>query len=320
MNSPHTMHTISINKFGGPEELKLQELPRPALDAHEVLIRLEYAGVGPWDPAELHGEFEQYKPEKSHFPYILGSEGAGTIEAIGSSVKNFKVGDRVYASSFLNPKGGFYAEYVAADEDLVFPVPKNLSLEQAAVMAGVGITALRGLQDNLQLKPGQSVLIFGASGGIGHLAVQIAKYMKARVIAVASGKDGVDLVSKLGADVTLDGHAENLVEQINQKIPEGLDAILLTAGGKQIKDLFKCLKPQGVAIAPNGVNLPAETVPLVKTYDGDVNHEILERFNKMAESGKFKVHVSRIFPLEKAVEAHQALSEHHLGKLALKVH
>ncbi|KYG62359.1 zinc-binding dehydrogenase [Bdellovibrio bacteriovorus] len=314
------MHTISINKFGGSEELKPQDLPLPTLDANEVLIRVEYAGVGPWDPAELHGEFEQYKSEKSHFPYILGSEGAGVIEAVGTNVKNFKIGDKVYASGFLNPKGGFYAEYVAIDEDLVFHVPKNLSLEQAAVMSGVGITALRGIEDTLNLKPGECILIFGASGGIGHLAVQIAKRLKARVVAVASGKDGVNLVSKLNPDVVLDGHSEDLVEQINQKIPDGLDAILLTAGGKQIKELFKCLKPQGRVVAPNGVTLPTETVPLVKTYDGNVEHEILERFHKMAESGKFEVHVSQIFPLEKVVDAHQALSEHHLGKLALKVH
>ncbi|KHD90079.1 MAG: zinc-binding dehydrogenase [Bdellovibrio sp. ArHS] len=320
MNSPQSMHTISINHFGGPEELRLQDLPIPRLANDEILIQIAYAGVGPWDPKELHGEFEQYKSEESHFPYILGSEGAGTVAAIGSEVKRFKVGDKVYASGFLNPKGGFYAEYAAINESLAFPLPKNLSFEQAAVMAGVGVTALRGLQDILNIQPGQSILIFGASGGIGHVAVQLAKQMKAKVLAVASGQDGVELAKNLGADESLDGHAENLVDRIKEKAPQGVDAILFTAGGKDVNKLFVCLKPDGIAAAPNGVDIPMASVPLVKTYDGDPDEDILHRFHRMIDTGRFTIHVAKIFPLEKAAEAHQALSEHHLGKLALKIH
>ena len=132
------------------------------------------------------------------FPYVLGSDGAGKVAAVGSEVKRFKEGDRVYALALMNPKGGFYAEYIAVKADNAAAIPGKLTTEQAGVMPVDAITALAGLDDTLQLKRGESVMIFGASGGIGHLAVQLAKRMGARVFAVASGSDGVELVCRPG--------------------------------------------------------------------------------------------------------------------------
>src|SRR5262247_3572603 len=168
---------------------------------------------------------------ESQFPYVLGSEGAGVVAAVGESVSRFKKGDRVYAAGFLNPKGGFYAEYAAVKAELGSHVPDGLTIEQAGVMSGVAITALRGLDDTLGLKPGESVMIFGASGGIGHLAVQLAKRIGARVLAVASGDDGVTLCKKLGADSVVNGHKDDVAAAARQFAPDGLDAALLTAGG-----------------------------------------------------------------------------------------
>ena len=117
---------------------------------------------------------------EARFPYVPGSEGAGSIAGVGGKVSRFRIGDRVYAPGFLNPEGGFYAEFVAVDADCVSFVPASLTTEEASVIPGAGITALHGLVDILELKPGESVAVFGASGGVGHVAVQLAKQLGAR--------------------------------------------------------------------------------------------------------------------------------------------
>ena len=131
------------------------------------------------------------------FPYVLGTDGAGTVVKVGEKVNGFKEGDRVYAAVLANPKGGFYAEFAAVKADNVAHVPGKLTTEQAGVMLCDALTGLRGLDDVLGLKTGETLLIFGAGGGIGHLAVQLAKRMGARVLAVASGADGVELARRL---------------------------------------------------------------------------------------------------------------------------
>lgn len=198
--TPTTMSAVAIDQFGGLEVLEVQTVPVPDLGPGEVLIRVEIAGVGEWDSFEREGGYAEMLGMEPSFPYVLGSEGVGVVAAGGAQVDRFREGDQVYAAGFLNPKGGFYAEYAVVDAGLVSPIPEPLTTEQAGVMSGVGITALRGLRDTLALKPGESVMIFGASGGIGHVAVQLAKRMGARVLAVASGDDGVALAERLGAD------------------------------------------------------------------------------------------------------------------------
>src|SRR5262249_25385975 len=152
----------------------------------KVLIRLEAAGIGVWDADVRSGEFEL---KKSGFPKVLGNDGSGTVMAVGKGVDRAKVGDRVYAYSF---DGGFYAEYVAVRQDDTALAPPNLPTEEAGALGADGVTALIGLENKLKVRSGEKLLIFGASGGIGHLAVQLAKRMGAEVFAVASGEDGVE--------------------------------------------------------------------------------------------------------------------------------
>src|SRR5689334_20167606 len=188
---PDTMQAAAIDKFGGP--ITPHTLPVPRVGADEILIRIESAGVGVWDPFEREGGFAKMMGSKPTFPYVLGSDGAGTVADVGERVSGFKKGDRVYALALANPKGGFYAQYAAVKATDASPIPGKLTVEQAGVLPVDAITALCGLDDTLKLRPGESVLIFGAGGGIGHLAVQLAKRMGARVFAVASGDDGVAL-------------------------------------------------------------------------------------------------------------------------------
>src|SRR5690606_36989627 len=208
---PRTMNVAAIDQFG--DQRSRHNVTVPKIGPDEVLIRVESAGVGVWDPLECEGGFHEMGMAEGEpvFPYIPGSDGAGTVVAVGAKVRQFHEGDRVYGLSLLNPKGGFYAEYIAMRAQNVSRVPDQLSIHEAGALPVDAITALQGLDDALGLKQGESVMIFGASGGIGHLAVQLAKRMGARVFAVASGKDGVELAKRLGADVAVDGHSDDVV-------------------------------------------------------------------------------------------------------------
>lgn len=317
---PKTMRAAALNRFGGPEMITPHTLPVPEVGPDEVVIRVESAGVGVWDPYEREGGFAELSGSEPKFPYVLGSDGAGTVAAVGERVRRFREGDRVYAFSLANPKGGFYAEYAAVKEDDVSLIPENLPTEQAGALPWAAMTALRGLDDTLGLQAGESLLIFGASGGIGHLAVQLAKRMGARVFAVASGDDGVALAKRLGADAVVDGHRDDIAAAARAFAPEGLDAALLAAGGEAAEQALTALRAGGRVAYPNGVEPEpqARSGVIARSYDGTPDPQAIEKLNRLIESGPFEVHVARTFPLDQAAEAHRALDTHYLGKLALR--
>lgn len=315
------MRAIALDRFGGPETLKVQTIPVPEPGADEILIHVEAAGVGVWDPFEREGGFVEMLGRAPQFPYVLGTDGAGTVAAVGKTVKEFKEGDRVYAAELGNPKGGFYAEYAVVKADNAALLPSALNVEQGAVLGSDGLTALKGLEEVLGLQPGESVMIFGASGGIGHLAVQLAKRLGARVFAVASGEDGVSFVKRLGADAVVDGRSDNVLDVAREFAPDGIDAALVTAGGEATDRALSAIRPGGRIAYPNGV-MPEPKAPervSVDAYDGEGGREVLDRLNELIEAGPFEVQVHRTFPLEQAAAAQAALEEHHLGKIALRV-
>ena len=316
-----TMRAIALDRFGGPETLKVQTVPVPEVGAGEILIHVEAAGVGAWDPIEREGGFVEVLGLTPKFPYVLGTDGAGTVAAVGESVEEFKEGDRVYAAELGNPKGGFYAEYAVVKADNASLIPSSLKMEQAAVLASDGLTALKGLEDVLDLQRDESIMIFGASGGIGHLAVQLAKRLEARVFAVASGEDGVSFVKGLVADAAVDGRSDNVLDVAREFARDGIDAALVTAGGEATDRALSAIRPDGRVAYPNGV-MPEPKAPArvsIEAYDGEGGREAIDRLNELIEQGSFEVHVHRTFPLEEAAEAQAALEEHHLGKIALRV-
>lgn len=315
------MRAVALDKFDGPEHLKTQNLPVPQIDADEVLIRVEAAGVGAWDPYEREGRFVEVLGMKPTFPYVLGTDGAGTIAGVGKDVKNFKEGDRVYAAELGNPKGGFYAQYAAVKADNTSLIPGNLTIEQAAVLPTDALTALTGLEKVLGLKSGESLMVIGASGGIGHLAIQLAKRLGARVFAVASGEDGVELARKLGADRAVDGHGDNVLNAAKDFAPGGLDAALVTAGGEETDETLSAIQQGGRIAYPHGV-MPEPTAPdgvKVEAYDGEFSKTLIDRLNELINAGPFEVQVDRTFSMDEAAQAHKALAEHHLGKIALRI-
>jgi NADPH:quinone reductase len=314
-----TMKAVAIDRFGGIETLKTHQLQIPDVGADEVRVRVEAAGVGVWDPFEREGGFAKEFNVKPRFPLVLGSDGAGTVDDVGDNVRHFKKGDRVYGIAFLNPKGGFYSQYAVVVENSVSRIPGKLSMPQAAAMAVDAITALAGLDRTLGLKNGESVLILGASGGNGHLAVQFAKRMGARVLAVASGDDGVAFVRGLGADKVVDGKKDDIAAAGRQSAPQGLDAVLLTAGGEAAEKALSTLRQGGRAAYPNGVEpIPKERAGIkIQSYSGEYAPPPFEKLNRLIEAGPFEVHVARTFNLDQAADAQRALEDHYLGKLAL---
>jgi NADPH:quinone reductase len=316
-----TMRAVVIDSFGGPERLHERRVPVPAPGRGQVLIRLETAGVGSWDPFEREGGYAEMQGTSPSFPYVLGSEGAGAIAAVGDGVTSRAVGERVFAASFLNPTGGFYAEYVCVDADLVAAIPAGMSTSQAAVIGGVGMTALRGLQDALGVRSGETLLVHGASGAMGHLAVQLGKRLGARVLAVASGEDGVALAARAGADLSIDGRAEQVADGARRFSTGGLDAALLTAGGPEADAAVGTVRPGGRAAYPTGVFPEPASTPDVEpqAFNGEPDAELLERFMATIRNRPLDVHVAREFTFDQVPAAHHALRDHHLGKLALTI-
>jgi NADPH:quinone reductase-like Zn-dependent oxidoreductase len=313
---PQEMKAAAIDRYGGPEVLHTQTLPVPTPKAKQVLIRLDTAGIGVWDPYVRSGEFEI---GGRRFPKVIGNDGAGEVVAVGKQAKRFRVGDRVYGYSM---EGGFYAEYVALDEGAVAPIPPGLTAEEAGALGADGVTAIRGLDDQLHLKPGQAVLLYGASGGIGHLAVQLAKRIGARLLAAASGPDGVELVRKLGADVAVDGKRDDVAGAARAFAPGGLDAALVLVNGDTLGPALETVRKGGRVAYPNGVE-PAPRAPEgveLLAYDGDPGRDAFERLDELIAQGPFHVELGRVYRLEDAAEAHRKLGEHHLGKVALRLH
>ncbi|HET6438825.1 MAG TPA: NADP-dependent oxidoreductase [Anaeromyxobacter sp.] len=313
---PVQMKAAAIDRFGGPEVLHTETLPVPRPGSGQVLVRLDAAGIGVWDPYVRTGEFDL---GHSGFPQIIGNDGAGEVVGLGEGVTRFRVGDRVYAYSF---RGGFYAEYAAVDENEVAAVPEGLGTAEAGVLGADGVTALRGLDDQLHLQAGEALMVYGASGGIGHLAVQLAKRMGARVLAVASGEDGVEFVRSLGADAAVDGKHENVAQAARDLVPRGLDAALVVAHGDTLAPALAAVRRGGRIAYPNGVEPAPAAPPGVKLlpYDGVPGRDAFERLNRLVAAGPFRVEVGRAYPLDQAARAHREIAKHHLGKMALRIH
>ena len=316
---PKTMRAAAIDRFGPPEVLTIRELPLPTVETNEVLIALHTAGVGSWDADIRDGWYPEGKPR---FPLVLGTDGSGTVAAVGSRIRRFKPGDRVYSYSWNNPKGGFYAEYVAVVADKVGSVPRRLDLKQAGAIATTGLTALQGIDDTLHVKKGETVMIHGASGGVGTLAVQFAKLRGARVLAIASGEDGVALVRRLGAHRAVDGAREDIVTAAHVFAPDGIHALLALAGGEALESCLDALRPGGRCAYPNGVEPEPDKRPGIDmmSYDAVSGAREFERLGRAVEDANLRAPIAAAYPLEEAAKAHERLAEGHvLGKVVLRI-
>lgn len=316
-NTPQQMKAMAVDEFGGPDRLTLHTLPVPAVDAGEVLIRIEVAGVGTWDRLEREGELVY---NEAHFPRVLGGECAGTIAAVSDGVDRFAVGDRVYAQGFMNDKGGCYAQYVVVSEKTVAPVPDGLDMLMAGGLPIAGATALRNLEA-LGTGDETKLMLWGASGGVGHVALQLAKRMGARVFAIASGADGVELAKQLGADEVVDGRGDDVVQRARAFAPDGFDTALVLVGGDDVQSTLSLVRQGGIIAFPNGV-MPEPKAPdgvELKKANGFADPMLFEQLNRLVSIGEFQVRIAQTFPLEEAAQAQEAMKKHYLGKIVLRV-
>jgi NADPH:quinone reductase-like Zn-dependent oxidoreductase len=241
---------------------------------------------------------------------------------VAGRVRRLKVGDKVYSYSWLNPKGGFYAEYVAVAAEKVAAIPTTLDLRKAGAIATTGLTALQGVDDALKIKRGESVIVHGATGGVGSLALQFAKLRGARVLGTGAGADGKAFVRRLGADVAVDGKHEDITATARDFAPEGVDAVLAFSGGDALERCLDALRRGGRLAYPNGVEPePGKRNGIkITTYDAVPGVRQFEKLNRAVDAAKLKVAIAEAYPLADAAKAHQRLADGHvLGKVVLKV-
>ncbi|RFS83519.1 NADP-dependent oxidoreductase [Actinomadura spongiicola] len=315
---PAEMNAVVLDRFGGVDELKQRRIPVPEFGDDDVLLRVEYAGAGSWDVLERKGLYDNAFGAESTFPFVLGWDAAGTVAAVGRNVTRFEVGDRVYAATIPVLRTGFYAEYSAVEAEHVAHVPDRLPTDQAGALGWDALTALTGF-DVLDLRSGDSLMVFGASGGVGHMAVQLARHRGIRVLAVASGDDGVALSRRLGADAVVDGRKVDVLAAASEFAPDGLDGAFITAGGEVAERALGAVKDSGRIAWPNGVEPEPAKTPAAKVFRNDGDRLATDRLNAIIEASSFEVHLGGVFPLERIADAHRALDEHYVGKLAIKI-
>jgi len=318
---PQTMRAAAIDGGGGPQVLKVRTVPVPKLDADEVLIAVDSADVAVWDASAREHPDEL---KHAHFPLVLGTDGSGVIAAAGTQVRGFRPGDQVYAYMWDNPKGGFYAEYVAIPAKYVGHVPSGLNLRDAGASAASALTAIQGIDDALHIASGETLIIHGASGGVGALALQFAKLRGARVFATASGEEGLSFVKGLGADAVVDGRKGDIAAAARQFAPAGVDAVLAFAGGDGLARCVDALKPGGRIAFPWGVSPePKPTVEVRSStrFNAIAGAKEFEQLNQAITAAKLRVPIAAEYSLADAAKAHERLeSGHLLGKVVLRIH
>jgi NADPH:quinone reductase-like Zn-dependent oxidoreductase len=326
-----TMRAIVYESYGSPDVLELKEVEKPEIDDDSMLVRVRAASINAYDWHMMRGApFLVRTSEGLRKPKngVMGVDMAGQVEAVGKNVTQFRPGDEVFGA-----RGGCLAEYVrGTDKSFLVPKPAGLTFEQAAAVNMAGTTALQGLRDKGQLKPGQRVLINGAGGGVGTFAVQIAKALGAHVTAVCSTKN-VDLVRSLGADEVIDYTKEDFTKKSGQRY----DLILDVAASRSLSDCRRVLGPNGTLVVVGAAGGGRQMAPIVARLLGAM---VLSRFGsqkllpflaknskedlliltEMIEAGKVRPVIDRTYSLSETPEAMRYLEEGHArGKVVITV-
>ena len=330
------MKAVLMTAAGSPEVLQLQDVPKPTvpLENTQLLVRLVAAGVNPID-TKLRQRGTFY-PEQ--MPAILGCDGAGIVEAVGAGVERFRVGDEVYfCYGGLGAHQGNYAEYTVVDERFVACKPASVSFAEAAAAPLVLITAWEALYERGRLAPGERVLIHAGAGGVGHVAIQLAKLKGASVCTTVSSQEKANFVKELGADEVIFYQETDFVQAaLNWTGGEGVDLAFDTVGGETLHKTFPAVRVYGdivTILEPTAdtvwkaarlrnlrIGLELMLTPMLQGLEESLKHhgEILEQCAIWMDEGKLKVEVSHRFPLAEAAQAHQVLeSGGMVGKVVL---
>jgi NADPH:quinone reductase-like Zn-dependent oxidoreductase len=325
MEEKTMMKALVRHKYGGPGVVRVEEVERPALEDDRVLVRVRASSVNKADWHELRGWPRSLRPVTRGGVFrpktiLFGSDFAGVVEEVGKDVTGFAPGDEVFGG-----RNGAFAEYVAAKE--LVKKPANVTFEEAGTIGIAGLTALQGLRDKAELKPGERILINGASGGVGTMAVQVAKALGAEVTAVA-GPRNVEQARALGADRVIDRTQANFTN-----IGERYDVIADVCGGHSLRAIRRALKPEGrlVIVGAHGSRHQLPHIAAiwlagrfgkqsVKFFVANFNKPDLQALADMLESGQLKPAIDRTYDLGEAPEMLRTFGEGHVrGKLVLTI-
>jgi len=309
-----TMVAWRVHEFGPPEVMKLERVPRPEPGPGEVLVKVEAAGVGPWDGWIRAGKSALPQP----LPLTLGSDLSGEVVGVGPGVSDLRVGDQVYGVT--NPKFvGAYAEYALASAGMVSNKPASLTHVEAASVPVIAVTAWQALFDRAQLKEGQKVVIHGAAGNVGSYAVQLARRGGLQTIATAAAHD-IPLVRDLGAHAVIDYRAQRFEEQVREA-----DAVIDLVGGETQNRSFEVLRRGGKLIS--AVSHPDQDLAKRHGVEAsfflvNVTSRHLMQIARLVDAGKLRTKVGAVLPLADAREAHLMLERvrpQPKGKIVLAV-
>lgn len=305
------MKAAQINKFGA-ENLKVVETQDPIFKEDQILVEVHAASINPFDVFVLSGN------AGSKLPMVLGGDFSGVVTKVTNGVSQFKIGDEVYGSALVfNGGSGSFAQIVAANVKNTALKPKTASFEEAAALPLVGASAVQALEDHIKLKASQKILIHGGAGGIGHIAIQIAKSIGAYVASTISGED-FEFVKGLGADETIDYRTQDFSE-----ILEDFDAVFDTVGKSTWEKSFQVLKKGGVIVSmlgqPEGETLQKKRITAIG-QGTQTNTDHLDKLKSYVEEGKVKVYLDKTFPLDQIKQAFDYFQTHsHKGKVVIKI-
>ncbi len=331
------MKAMLMTAAGNPQVLQPADIPVPEPGPSDLLVRVHAAGINPLDTKVR--QHHMFHP--SSLPAVLGCDGAGTVEAVGAQVRRFKPGDAVYFfNNGLGGAPGSYAQYTVVDEHYAAAKPGNLSMVQAAAVPLVLITAWEALVDRVGLRAGEKVLIHAGAGGVGHVAVQLARHLGARVAATVSGAEKARLVGELGAELVIDYTREDFVERtLAWTAGAGADVVLDTVGGATFAQSFPAVRLYGRLATLMSTTCEMAQVNKARMRNllvgyvqmstplllGDhalrcAQTRILERGAELIEQGRLRVVVSKVYPLAEVAEAHRHVEQGHAsGKVVVEV-
>lgn len=316
-----TMKAVQIHAFGDVDVLTYEEVERPEPQAGEVLVRVRAAGINPVD--YVSRQFPVPYTSGAHaLPYILGWDISGEVVALGAGVTRFAVGDAVYGMPRFPGEAKAYSEYITAPVADIALKPARLPHQEAAGVPLAALTAYQALFDTANLQAGQTVFISGGAGGVGHLAIQLAKWKGARVITTTSTRN-IEFVRQLGADVVID-----YTKQAFADIVKDVDVVLDTIGGDVLKQSFQVVKRGGWIVLLRGSTGVQELGDQLASQYGvqfalilvHPSGEQMAELAKLFDTGHLRVHIDAAFPLKDVGQAHKLSEGRHVrGKLVLTI-
>lgn len=310
------MKAAQITQYGGPEVIKINDIPQPPLSEGHLLVEVHAAGVNPvdWKIREGHMKAMADIP----LPATSGGDFAGVVSEVGAGVVGLAQGDEVYGSALsLGAGTGSFAEFTLVTPKTIAKKPKNIDFKSAAALPLVGVSAIQALTEHIKLAGGQKILIHGGAGGIGCVAIQIAKHLGAYV-AVTVGTDDVQFAKERGADEVIDYKKQNFGEIIKD-----FDAVFDTVGGETYQTSFGVLKKGGIIVSmveqPNKALMEQYGVTAIAQFT-QITTERLEKLTELVESDVVKIHIEKEFSLDQAAEALTYQNTGHpKGKLVITI-